>query len=67
MTPPKPKKKPAKKVASTPPPPIINSQHNVEDVAFEGLIKNYTIARDFNMVNILSQVYGRILQDREMN
>lgn len=59
-------KKTAAKKPSTPDPvKQARLQENLENRVFNDLIKRYTGVRDFDMVEDLLDVYGRLLHDRE--
>ena len=46
-------------------PPSPNIQHNIEDKTFKTLIKKYTKVRDWAMVASISNLYGKVMEDRE--
>ena len=56
-----------KKAESKPvvvPAPIRKSDEHVEDVCFEGLIRKYTSKQDWEFIQLLNMVYGKVLTDR---
>lgn len=44
--------------------PMTNSQHRIEDLAFENLIKQNTKERNWNLVQLYFLSYGFVLERR---
>lgn len=48
-----------------PPPDPRSSEERVIDTGMESLIRIYTLHREFDFVNVLMQVHGKVLTDRD--
>ena len=42
-----------------------NSAQRVQDACFEGLIRDYTAKQEWNVIEMINLLYGKVLSDRE--